>query len=66
MCENLVEIIEENKELLSNGHAITVLFEDGLATIYQDDNVPGESKIITMLEEVEYRVLGSIHDFQKD
>jgi hypothetical protein len=66
MCKNIVEIIEENANLLSAGNSIKVMFGDGLATIFQDKHAIGGPKIITLLEEVEYRVLGSIHDYQKN
>ncbi len=65
MCKNVVEIIEDNKQLLAAGNIIKVLFEDGLATIFQDKQTIGEP-IITLLEEADYHILGSIHDYQKN
>lgn len=66
MRKNVVEIIEDNKQLLAAGNIIKVLFEDGLATIFQDNQTIGEPKIITLLEEADYHILGSIHDYQKN
>lgn len=60
MGKSLIEIIENNSRILNAGNSIKVLFEDGLATIFKD-----KGEIITLLEEVDYRLGCSIHDYRK-
>lgn len=56
---NLENIIEKEMEKLQSGKQIQVLFEDGLATIFHEGG-----RVITLVEEVNYRVSGSVTQFK--
>ena len=51
MTKNLVGIIEEKKEVLENGEAVTVLLNDAYVTIYNEiDEKTQKQKTITLVD----------------
>lgn len=56
---NLEKIIETEMEKLQSGEQIHVLFEDGIATIFHEGG-----RVMTLIEEVDYRVPGSVTQFK--
>lgn len=63
---NLEEAINQNQEQLQEGHTLSFLFEDGVATVYEEARENGEKTCMTFIEEVPQRILGSIAQFRKE
>ena len=57
MTKNLVGIIEEKKEVLENGEAVTVLLNDAYVTIYNEiDEKTQNQKTVTLIDSWDLKI----------